>query len=1555
MGPAPIVNGQTPGNQPVSGRITSIAADPFDPNVIFVGTAGGGVWRTTNSGATWQPLTDNVPSLTPVMFIGSVAVARSNTNVIYAGTGEASNSPLSFYGRGILKSTDRGLTWQLLGTSVFDRKVVSKIEVDPTNPDRVFVAVAGGGINGTFGGNGVYRSTDGGLTWTNVTAGAIAGSVNQPFSDLVLDPNNPQILYAAIGNINGSALNGVYKSTDGGTTWAQVGATLPRGTSVGRIKMAIAPNNSQRLFVAYSNPTAGVNFGNLAGMYRTDNAGNTWLNLTPTTPNYMQNGGFYASSLAIHPNNHNVVYAGGFGGTGALIQSTDGGIGWNAIHVGADGNGPHADHHALGFDGIGRLLNGSDGGIMRLENPIPGNYQWLQLNGSTINPGGWLNTIQFLGIGLHPTNPDIAFGGSRGNGVSQFQDNLGWTQRQNGDFSDVAFSRQNPQRLYTAGPIAVLGPTAFFRRSDDGGVTWTNAVSGITVTDPQNPFPPFVVDPNDGNRVVFGTNRVYLTTNGGTNWSAISTVGSGGWVTNAPIDALAIAASAPQTLYASAGGRIYVTADNGASWTERLPLPADSGAIFTDIEVDPGNAQTVFTTVGRFREGTITGSVFRSTNGGSTWTDITANLPNTPVWTFAFDPRTASPTDDVYYVGTDQGVYASFDQGTSWFRYGVGLPTVQVRDLEFNVARSILAAGTHGRGMWQIVPDAQPVNISIVTGSPQSTQVTTNFATNLQVLVTNPNTGLPIPNFAVIFTAPPAGASARWSGQQQIVVFTNASGIATAPVLTANTVAGTYNVTASSVAGNSVNFVLTNTPGPAANILVHAGSPQSSVVNTAFATNLAARVVDAFGNGIVGLSVTFTAPVGPGATGTFAGGFSSVSVTTDAAGVATAPTFTANTVIGNYVVSASTTALGTTADFNLTNLAGVPASIVATAGTPQSTVVNTLFATLLQARVFDQFGNPVSGASVTFQLPGSGPSGSFAGSATVTTDSNGFATASALIANTIAGTFQVNATVTGVATPAVYTLTNLPGPASNILLVSGSPQSQIITLPYATPLAVRVTDQFGNPIAGADVTFSAPVGEPTGTFPGGLSLVTVATNGVGIATAPTFTAGLQTGAFQVTATTPGVGTPLIFNLTNLPIPPGSIQVVAGSPQSTVVNTAFAVNLRVRVFDLFGNPMANQEVTFSAPVFGPGGFFQGNPVVITDANGFAEAPVLIANVLAGNFTATARVTGLAQTASFQLTNLPGQAAQLIPIAGSPQSTVVTTAFAQALQVLVTDIFGNPVSGVSVTFSAPTGGGASGTFGGLSSVTVISDANGVATAPVLTANTLAGQFEVTASAPGILGAAAFSLTNLPGPAIISAIAGTPQAADIFMPYDVPLRVRVADSFGNVYVGTPVTFIAPASGPSGSFTGSAIVFTDASGEATAPMFTANGVVGTFNVVAQSPGAAAATFVLTNRQGAVRFRIIPIGRAGLNRDVRIAVLALLPNGQVATGYRGTIQLTGTPGLLGLPATYTFTANDNGVAWFTLRGTRLGRATVVVRSIGLPFIPAASASFGVVFGHVLA
>src|SRR5581483_152973 len=262
LGPAPIANGQTPGSDPVSGRITGIAGDS---SRLYVAAAGGGVWGTTDEGQHWSALTDNQASL----FLGAVAVAPSDPHVIYAATGEANNSIDSFAGRGVLKSTDGGQSWTLLpgnagsaNPAAFYRQTISRIVVDPTSADTVYVAVAGGGAdalrdaNGNVVNSGIWKSTDGGATWTNTTALHPPPNLDlhaDTFSDLAIDPAHPATLYAAVGNSSGAAHNGLYRTTDGGASWTQLNGlygNLVDGTAYGRISLAVSPSAPSTLYAA---------------------------------------------------------------------------------------------------------------------------------------------------------------------------------------------------------------------------------------------------------------------------------------------------------------------------------------------------------------------------------------------------------------------------------------------------------------------------------------------------------------------------------------------------------------------------------------------------------------------------------------------------------------------------------------------------------------------------------------------------------------------------------------------------------------------------------------------------------------------------------------------------------------------------------------------------------------------------------------------------------------------------------------------------------------------------------------------------------------------------------------------------------------------------------------------------------------------------------------------------------------------------------------------------------------------------------------------------------
>jgi hypothetical protein len=743
------------------------------------------------------------------------------------------------------------------------------------------------------------------------------------------------------------------------------------------------------------------------------------------------------------------------------------------------------------------------------------------------------------------------------------------------------------------------------------------------------------------------------------------------------------------------------------------------------------------------------------------------------------------------------------------------------------------------------------VTIAATTGTPQSASISTAFAVQLQATVKD-SFGNPVSGVTVTFTAPGSGASGTFAGGVNTAT-TNASGIATAPVFTANaTAGGPYAVTASALGvASPANFSLTNVGNPPANIAATAGTPQSATINTAFAAQLQVTVTDSGNNPVSGVTVTFAAP-GSGASGTFAGGVNTA--TTNASGVATSVIFTANSVAGGpYTVSATVSGVASPANFSLTNLTGAAASITATAGTPQSATVGAAYATQFQATVKDAGGNPVNGVTVTFAAPGSGASGTFAGGVnTATTNALGVATAAVFTANTTAGAYIVTASVAGVASPANFSLTNLAGTAASIAATAGTPQNATVNTAFAAQLQATVKDSLNNPVSGVTVTFTAPGSGASGTFAGGVNTAT--TNASGIATASAFTANsVAGGPYTVTASVSGVASPANFSLNNLAGSAASLAATAGTPQSATVNTAFTTLLQATVKDSFNNPVSGVTVTFTAPTSGASGTFAGGVnTATTNSSGVATSAVFTANSTAGAYTVTASVSSVANPANFSLTNLAGAAASMTATAGTPQSATVSTAFAVQLQAAVKDSLNNPVSGLTVTFTAPTSG-PSGTFaGGINTATT--NASGLATAPVFTANSATGTYTVTASATGSSAPANFSLTNLGNPpANIAATAGTPQSATVNTAFATQLQVTVTDSGNNPVAGVTVTFNAPSSGASGTFAGSVnTATTNASGVATSPVFTANSTAGAYTAMASVSGISTpANFSLTNLAG--------------------------------------------------------------------------------------------------------
>jgi xyloglucan-specific exo-beta-1,4-glucanase len=260
-------------------------------------------------------------------------------------------------------------------------------------------------------------------------------------------------------------------------------------------------------------------------------------------------------------------------------------------------------------------------------------------------------------------------------------------------------SKTNSNRAYHQLPVA-SGGSNFFRRSDDGGNTWTTKVTGITNIDHQNFYAPFAVDPSNGDRVLYGTDNVWETTNGGDSWTALSSIGVNGWnPSRFNVDAIGLAPSNGNTIYASVNdasnpnpqGHIFVTTNHGAAWTERSIA---GNPLVQDLRVDPSNPQIVYAVINQFNPG---GTVFRSINGGTSWTNISGNLPNEPAWSL----QIGSPNGTLY-LGADDGVYVTTNFGTSWSRFGTGSPNAQFFQLELNPSLHVLGAGSHGRGLWTI-------------------------------------------------------------------------------------------------------------------------------------------------------------------------------------------------------------------------------------------------------------------------------------------------------------------------------------------------------------------------------------------------------------------------------------------------------------------------------------------------------------------------------------------------------------------------------------------------------------------------------------------------------------------------------------------------------------------------------------------------------------------------------------------------------------------------------------------------------------------------------------
>lgn len=739
LGPQPTANNSFYGN--VSGRVTAIASDPCDAtgNTVYVGGADGGVWASFNAlngnPVTWTPLSDSQPSLA----IGSLALISSSCNTfnghsesaaIIAGTGESNYAHDNLYGAGVLRSADGGHTWTQDQTFTETASqgpgasgpYISAIAVQPNQSNPVLLAALQG-TDYSAGGSlpsGIWRSTDGGNSWSRSQPGAssASGAPFNPATDVVFDSSDSSgnTVYAALGDPQGDSdsnascaaapCNGVYVSPDAGITWNRVVGLDASSTpsSYGDISLAILPSVSpatSTLYVSIADAT--TQSENLLGVLKgtgiqPNGSGATFTSVYPAAsnlPDFCSPLCFYDMKLAALPElGGDVIFAGGaaepqFGpeafGNSSVYRSLDGGNTWADVSADGSGNGTsvHTNAHAFSFAVAPgaetlALFVGNDGGVWVSTNVFNsgtgvGNQNWLDLNTSTGNPNTSLNLTQFYpGVSIHPSTDQILFGGTQGNDAQQFSGSLAWSDTlacpRDGGYT--AIDPNLPTTIYVA--CSYLYGTGTLNKNiqsgapGDGGVNWTamDSGNGIDYSDNASFIPPLVIDSKNSQNLYFGTYRLYQTTNAGTTWSAISpslTTDS----SNEFVTAIAVAPSNSNVIFVgTSDGLLWQTAEatSGAGDIHKVNQHGQPSRQVASIAVDSANSKSAFAVYSGFSCPGVAGCdglghIFYTANSGTSWLQVDGSLPDVPVNDIVIDPTDA--TDNTVYVATDAGVYAS--------------------------------------------------------------------------------------------------------------------------------------------------------------------------------------------------------------------------------------------------------------------------------------------------------------------------------------------------------------------------------------------------------------------------------------------------------------------------------------------------------------------------------------------------------------------------------------------------------------------------------------------------------------------------------------------------------------------------------------------------------------------------------------------------------------------------------------------------------------------------------------------------------------------------------
>jgi uncharacterized repeat protein (TIGR01451 family) len=806
VGPAPIgeIARSSLSLVPMNGRIAALAIRPSNGQVILAG-AQGGIWLFDDEAGTWSAKTNDQQT----QAIGALAIAPSDDAIVYAGTGEGALSSDSYFGDGILKSTNGGQSWTKVSGDYFRGVSISRVVVDPTDADHLYAAVlrGRGGSRRTTPPDhsrfGIWESRDGGSSWTLRRS----ATEEQGATDLEIDPQNPRILYATFWT------DGIYKSVNGGRTWSPImnfGLPSPEfggGASLADTRFSIAishpsPGGAGTLYAGFN--WSDANGEHPARVWKSTNGGSSWTLLpdgsggpqgeNDVVEDYCGEQCSYDNVIEADPTNPDVVFAGGSFGydlspqSGGIFRSTDGGQTW--ANLGWD---QHPDFHAFAWDGShpGGVAVGSDGGVWystdlggRASRSAPlSDADWIDLN------AGGLSLGQFTSIATNPSFPDQArlWGGTQDNGtLRKSATSNTWFDMTSGDGGQVLVDPTDSNFVY--GTYFGISP---YRITDGGAAFFTNQgiTRGIDLNDRSEFYVPFTMNRDDPQQLFLGTYRLYRTDNakapsaGDVRWTNISpdlTTGCEGPAPNgARLCGLsAIGVGGGDAVYTgSLDGLVYLSTDAQVSDDPDWQLLRHRGVLpnrpVASIAVDRSNYRIAYLAYNGFNDATPKrpGHVFKTTDGGRHWDDISGNLPDTPVNSIVLDPSFSN----TLYAATDVGPLVTYDGGRHWGPMGTGFPTISIWQIDLDSQHRQIAAGTHGRGAYRL---ADSVSAPALVLSKADAGIPVGPGSNLTYTLTLTNIGNgaatgvtiadPVPDDTSFVSATGGGRLSRgrvtWSG-----------------------------------------------------------------------------------------------------------------------------------------------------------------------------------------------------------------------------------------------------------------------------------------------------------------------------------------------------------------------------------------------------------------------------------------------------------------------------------------------------------------------------------------------------------------------------------------------------------------------------------------------------------------------------------------------------------------------------------------------------------------------------------------------------------------------